>query len=221
MGGRLANPVMGSGTVTPFVHNPSSAEMSSLKRAPIVAGTGQQANPIPFHKSRTSPSGSPVVSRFSEAELFSSGPGGGYVDHANPFEAGPSARSSGSESNTPSSDLLGIYHPRNAKEAELLPLRGLPIINTAEDDIFTPPFFNPRETTTDIPYPGSSRAGDTALSFARSTASPRGARPGRRFGSAVDVHYAGEGSQMRGKIRGVPEGEEPGPEIPPTYSSFI
>jgi hypothetical protein len=225
MGGRLANTVIGGGIVTPFVYNPSSAEMSSVNR---VAATGQQANTITSHTSRTSSSGSPIVSRFSEAESFSSGPGGGYVDYANPFETGPSPGSSRSESNTTSSGLGGVYHPRSAKEAEILRLRGPHIINSTEDDISTPqapPFYpiNPGGTTTgDTPYPGFSQAGDTGSSFARSTALPPGAlRPGPRFGSGVVVHHAGEGSEMRGKIQGVPEEEEPGPEIPPTYSSLI
>lgn len=204
MGGRLANTVIGGGIVTPFVYNPSSAEMSSVNRAPIVAATGQQANTLTSHTSATSLSGSPIVSRFSEADSFSSGPGGGYVDYTNPFETGPSAGSSRSESNTTSSGLGGVYHPRSAKEAEILRMRGPHIINPTEDD------------------PGYSQAGDTGSSFARSTALPPGAlRPGPRYGSAVVVHHAGQGSEMRGNIHGVPEEEEPGPEIPPTYSSLI
>jgi len=217
MGGRLANTAIGGGFVTPFVYNPSSAEMSSVDRAL----PGQQTNTITSHTSRTSLSGSPVMSRFSEAESFSSGPGGGYVDYANPFETGPSAGSSRSESNTTSSGAGGVYHPRSAKEAEILRLRGPHIINTSEDDMITrqaPSFYNPGGTMTDIPYPGYSQAGDTGSSFARSTALPPGAlRPGPRFGSAVVV---GEGSEVRGNIQRVPEEEEPGPEIPPTYSSL-
>ena len=225
MGGRLANTVIGGGIVTPFVYNPSSAEMSSVNR---VTATGQQANTMTSHTSRTSTSGSPIVSRFSEAESFSSGPGGGYVDYANPFETGPSAGSSRSESNTTSSGAGGVYNPRSAKEAEILRMRGPHIINSTEDDMFTPqapPFYpiNPGGTSTgNTPYPGYSQAGDPGLSFARSTALPPGAmRPGPRSGSGVVVHHAGEGSEMRGKIQEVPEEEEPGPEIPPTYDSLI
>lgn len=220
MGGRLANTVIGGGFVTPFVYNPSSAEMSSVNRAPV---TGQQANTVTSRTSGTSTSGSPIVSRFSEAESFSSGPGGGYVDYANPFETGPSAGSSRSESNTTSSGAGGVYHPRSAKEAEILRLRGPHIINPTEDQ--APPFYpiNPGGTTTgDTPYPGYSQAGDTGSSFARSSALPPGAlRPGPRFGSAVVVHHAGERSEMRGRIQEVPEEEESGPEIPPTYASLI
>ena len=221
LGGRLANTVTGGGIITPFVYNPSSAEMSSVDRTPA----GQKANTITSHTSRTSLSGSPIRSRFSEAASFPSGAGGGYVDYANPFETGPSAGSSRSESNTTSSGTGGVYHPRSAKEAEILRLRGPHILNTMEDDIIThlaPPFFNPGGTTTDDPYPGHSQAGETGSSFApRSMALPRGAlRPGPRFGSAVVVQHPGEGSEMRGNFQGVSEEQEPGPEIPPTYSSL-
>ena len=195
MGGRLANTVSGGGIVTPFVYNPSSAEMSSVDRAP----TGKQANIITSHTSRTSLSGWPIVSRFSEAESFSSGPGGGYVGHVNPFGTVPSAGSSRSESNT---SVGGVHHPRSANGAEILRLKGPHIINTTEDDITheAPPFYHPGGTTADTPYPGYSQAGDTDSSFARYTALPSGAlRHVPRFGSAVVVHHPGEGSEMGGK----------------------